>query len=318
MERYMNNPVVSIKDIPDIPPYLIDVTSVFNPGATGFNNKILLLLRVQNRARETFFITAKSENGLRFKVNDDFVKWNGLDKVKEEIFHLYDPRITKIDDAYYIMFAMDVTSGCYLGLGKTVDFETFDFLGIVSEDDTRNGVIFPEKIDGKYLRLDRPNKTQLTDGPLTGSSIWLSQSDDLLNWERTDLIAKGNPHYWDELIGSGPPPVKTEKGWLHIYHGIAMHYQPIYQAGVMLLDLENPAKVLARGRYNILEPREDYETVGQVPNVIFPTGMIIDKYDKNGFAMLDSKVNVYYGAADTSIGLATTTIQDLINACYAE
>lgn len=318
MVRYINNPIVSREDIPDIFPNLIDVTSVFNPGATIYDNKIILLLRVQNRARETFFITASSEDGFNFNINNDYVHWNNLDIVKEKIYHIYDPRITKIEDDYYIMFAMDLESGCFLGLGKTRDFSQFNFIKIVSEDDTRNGVLFPEKINGKYLRLDRPNKTQLTDGPLTGSSIWLSKSDDLINWERTDLIANGRDHYWDELIGSGPPPVKTKKGWLHIYHGIAMHYQPIYQAGVMLLDLDNPAKVIARGRYNILEPREIYETTGQVPNVIFPTGMIVDNFDCNGFAKADAKVKLYYGAADTSIGLATTTIQQLLDSCFWE
>lgn len=318
MERFINNPVVKIKNIPDIPPYLNDITSVFNPGAIKFNNQILLLLRIQNRGRETFFVKATSDDGLKFTVADNFVQWRGIEQIKEKIYHIYDPRITKIEDTFYIMFAMDIESGCYLGLGKTNDFEQYDFLGIVSEDDCRNGVLFPQKINGKYMRLDRPNKKQLTDGPLTGSSIWLSQSDDLLHWERTNLIANGRNHYWDELIGSGPPPVKTKKGWLHIYHGIAMHYQPIYQAGVMLLNLDNPAKVIARGRYNILEPRELYETVGQVPNVVFPTGIIVDKMDNNGFAQMDSQIKVYYGAADTSIGLATATVEQLIDYCYAE
>ena len=111
----------------------------------------------------------------------------------------------------------------------------------------------------------------------------------------------GRPHYWDELIGSGPPPVKTREGWLHIYHGIATHFASsnIYQAGVCLLDLDDPTRVLARGVNNILEPREMYELVGQVPNVVFPSGMIVEEYDDQGFAFPDSVVRVYYGAADT-------------------
>ena len=316
MERYLNNPVVKRIDIPEITPHLKNATSVFNPGAVKFRDKILLMLRVQNRARETYFVMAESEDGLQFNVEDKIVRWQGIEKVKETIFHIYDPRITKLDDIFYIMFAMDLDSGCYLGLGKTSNFKSFEFVGIVSNEDNRNGVLFQEKIGGKYLRLDRPNLVQLEDGPLTGSRIWLSQSEDLIEWEPVSQIIEGRNHYWDELIGAGPPPVKTTKGWLCVYHGIAMHYQPIYQAGVMLLDLQDPSKVIARGKYNILEPRELYETVGQVPNVVFPTGIIVDKIDSKGFALDESKISLYYGAADTSVGLATSTISELIELCF--
>lgn len=317
MERYVNNPIIVPQNIPDIIPDIVDATSVFNPGAIKFKDKIMLVLRVQNRARETFFIMAESDDGINFDIEDKCIKWQGLEKVKQKIYHIYDPRITRIDDEYFIMFAMDLESGCVLGLGETTDFNNFNFLGIVSENDNRNGVLFPEKINGKYLRLDRPNKNQLIDGPLTGSEIWLSESDNLLDWSPTRKIISGRDHYWDELIGAGPPPVKTKQGWLCIYHGIAMHYQPIYQAGVLLLDLEDPTKIISRGRFNIFEPRELYETVGQVPNVIFPTGIIIDEFDEDGFANSESKVSLYYGAADTVIGLATSTIQELIKHAFS-
>ena len=316
MKRNKNNPIITRFDIPEIKPDLIDVTSVFNPGAIKFNGKYLLMLRVQNRARETYFVMAESEDGVDFDVENKFIEWKGLEIVKERIFHIYDPRITQIDTNFYIMFAMDLESGCKLGLGKTVDFKNFEFLGIVSKEDNRNGVLFPEKINGKYLRLDRPNKVQLEDGTLTGSSIRLSESDDLLKWKPVKELFKGRKHYWDELIGAGPPPVKTRKGWLCVYHGVAMHYQPIYQAGVFLLELKNPTKVISRGRFNILEPREIYETVGQVPNVIFPTGIIVEDYDKDGFAKKGSEVKIFYGAADTVVGLAETTINELIERCF--
>ncbi len=316
MQRNKNNPIVTRFDIPNIKPDLVDVSSVFNPGAIKFNDKYLLMLRVQNRARETYFVMAESENGIEFKVENKYIEWKGLEKMQERIFHLYDPRITRIDTNYFIMFAMDLESGCKLGLGKTIDFKNFKFLGIVSEEDNRNGVLFPEKVNGKYLRLDRPNKVQLEDGPLTGSSIWLSESEDLLKWKPVKELIKGRNHYWDELIGAGPPPIKTRKGWLCVYHGIAMHYQPIYQAGVFLLDLENPTKVISRGRFNILEPREIYETVGQVPNVIFPTGIIVEEYDNEGFAKEESEVKIYYGAADTVVGLAESKIDKLLKKCF--
>ncbi|MDZ7401014.1 MAG: glycoside hydrolase family 130 protein [candidate division KSB1 bacterium] len=314
MERYQHNPILTRTDIPEIPPHLVDVSSVFNPGAVRFGDQFLLMLRVQNRGRETFLLTATSNDGVHFSISDQIVHFRGIEQIQEKIYHCYDPRITRIDDVYYIMFAMDMDDGCRLGLAQTMDFEQYDFLGIVSDDDNRNGVLFPEKINGKYLRLDRPNKVQLAGGPTSGSAICLSESNDLLHWRTVGIVATGRFHYWDELIGAGPPPIKTEQGWLQIYHGVATHFGSanIYQAGVMLLDLKDPLKVIARSRYNILEPREMYELVGQVPNVVFPSGAIVEKADANGFAELDSRVFIYYGAADTCVGLAVSTVAELI------
>lgn len=318
--RHTNNPIVTRKDIPDIPPKMVDVSSVFNPGAIKFKDTYILLLRVQNRGRETFIVKAASKDGVKFNVDNKIIDFKGIENVKEKIYHIYDARITKLDNKYYIMFAMDMDAGCALGLAVTNDFEDYKFLGIVSDGDIRNGVLFPEKVNGKYLRFDRPNKVKLDSGPTSGSTIFLSESDDLLNWKEVALVLSGRFHYWDENIGSGPPPVKTKEGWLHIYHGVAMHFGSanIYQAGVALHDLNDPAKVLFRGKYNILEPREIWELAGQVPNVCFPSGMIVEEYDEQGFAKLDSKVLIYYGAADTVVGLAHSTIAELIEAAKQE
>jgi beta-1,4-mannooligosaccharide/beta-1,4-mannosyl-N-acetylglucosamine phosphorylase len=258
----------------------------------------------------------ESENGIDFKVDKKIIEFKGIESIKEKIYHVYDARITKIDDEFFIMFALDMDSGCKLGLAKTNTFEEYEFLGIVSEGDIRNGVLFPEKVNGRYVRFDRPNKVRLESGPSSGNTIYLSESDDMLYWKPVKPVMSGRFHYWDENIGSGPPPVKTSEGWLHIYHGIATHFASsnIYQAGVSLHDLNDPSVVLFRGRYNILEPREIYELTGQVQNVVFPSGMIVEDIDKNGFASADSRVLVYYGAADTVVGLATSTIKGLIEA----
>ena len=318
MYRYSKNPIITRQDIPDVSPYLVDVTSVFNPGAIKFNDQYLLMLRVQNRGRETFTMVAYSEDGIHFKIEDKVINFKGLENIKEAIYHCYDPRITFLDGMYYIMFAMDMESGCHLGLAQTEDFQSFEFLGITSTDDNRNGVLFSEKINGKYMRLDRPNQIQLEGGPVSGNAICLSESEDLLQWRHAGIVISGRFHYWDERIGAGPPPIKTESGWLQIYHGIADHFgsSTIYQAGVMLLDLNNPLKVISRGKYNILEPRELYELTGQVPNVVFPSGAIVEKEDKQRFAKKASRVNIYYGAADTCIGLAFATIDELIGSTF--
>ncbi len=319
MKRSEFNPILTRRDIPAIPPHLVDVTSVFNPGAVRFGDAILLLLRVQNRGRETFFLTAASRDGVHFDVSDRVVHFEGIESVGRKIYHLYDARITRIGDEFFLLFAMDLDDGCHLGLGVTTNFEHFRFLGIVSDWDSRNGVLFPEKIGGKFLRLERPNRVRVQKSPATGDTIVLSESDDLLHWKIKAEVAGGRPHYWDELIGPGPPPIKTREGWLQIYHGIALHLANIYiyQAGVFLLDLKDPAKVLARSRYNILEPRELYELTGQVPNVVFPSGAVAEGVDAEGFAAPESPVLIYYGAADTTVGLVQTTVGELVERAFS-
>ena len=316
MKRHPGNPILTRADVPDVPPLLTDATSVFNPGAVRAGDRTVLMLRVQARSRETFLMVAESADGVRFAVRPGIVELRGIEKVRERIYHVYDPRITRLEGAYYVMFAMDTDRGCGLGLARTEDFRDFEFLGAVSNGDVRNGVLFPEKVGGAYLRLERPNRAKLEGGPTTGSEIWLAESDDLLRWRARGPVMGGRFHYWDEYIGSGPPPVKTRRGWLHVYHGVATHFGSanIYQAGAVLLDLDDPSRVLGRSRGNVLEPREPYELSGQVPNVVFPSGMVVEKTDAEGYALPSSPVRVYYGAADTAIGLAETTVAELLDA----
>ena len=316
MKRHPNNPILTRADVPNIDPELIDATSVFNPGAIKFNDKYILLLRTQARSRETYIVVAESDDGVKFDVRNEIVDFKGIEKVEGKVFHIYDPRISKIEDTYYVMFAMDMEDGCQLGIGSTKDFVDFEFMGIASNEDIRNGVLFPEKIDGKYYRMDRPNKSRHSSGPTSGTTIWLSESNDLINWEPVAPLISGRFHYWDEFIGSGPPPVKTRAGWLHVYHGVAGHFgsSNIYQGGAMLLDLNDPTKVLGRCRHNILEPREIWEMAGQVPNVCFPSGWVVESFDDEGYALPDSNVKIYYGAADTVVGLYEATIQELLDA----
>lgn len=316
MERHPENPILTRESVPEIPPLLTDVTSVFNPGAVRYGDRILLMLRVQARSRETFMVMAESPDGIRFEVASEAVNFKGLEKLEEKIYHVYDARITPLEGSFYIMFAMDMDGGCRLGLARTEDFRDFRFLGICSTDDVRNGVLFPEKANGLYLRLERPNQPRPEGGPPTGNEIWLAESADLLRWKRRGPVLAGRFHYWDEYIGSGPPPVKTRGGWLHIYHGVATHFGSanIYQAGVALLDLRDPSRVIGRSRGNILEPREPYEICGQVPNVVFPSGLVVEEFDREGFALPSSPVMLYYGAADTAVGLAVGTIGELLEA----
>ncbi len=318
MRRSPANPILTRTDIPPIPPDVIDVSSVFNPGAIRMGHHTLLLLRVQTRGRETVLIVATSTDGQRFQVQPRVIPIDGIEAIEQRLYHIYDPRLTRIDETVYVVFAADTDDGCRVGVARTDDFERVELVGFGGDEDTRNGVLFPERHHGCFLRLERPNRVTLDDGVTTGGEIVLAESEDLLHWRPLGPVMAGRPHYWDERIGSGPPPVKTREGWLHIYHGIATHFAAanIYQAGVVLLDRADPRRVLARSRNNILEPREPYELIGQVPNVVFPSGMIVEAYDEDGYAAPDSPVRVYYGAADTVVAMATTTVRDLVNACY--
>jgi len=320
LQRHPSNPVITRESIPDIAPHLIDVSSAFNPGAVHFKGKNYMMMRVQARSRETFFMLAESEDCVKWKTQERAIVFEGIPEFPKAS-HFYDPRLTVIDGRCYIMFAADLEDFCALGLAVTDDFETFTFLDYTkgSYADTRNGVLFPEKINGKYLRLERPNIAQQDGNPTSGDIITLSASDDLIRWDHSGNLISGRWRYWDERIGAGPPPIKTKQGWLVIYHGVATHFSSsnIYQAGAFLLDLDDPSKVIARTRHNILEPREIYETVGQVANVVFPSGAIVSDYDQDGFATDNATVYIYYGAADTSIGLATATIVELIESCLS-
>jgi beta-1,4-mannooligosaccharide/beta-1,4-mannosyl-N-acetylglucosamine phosphorylase len=324
--RVGDRPLLTREDIPDIPPEIVDVSSVFNPGAVRSDNGIFLLLRVQTRGRRTFCLPAFSDDGLQFQVAPRSTEFVGLPELR--VFHNYDARLTLLDQRLHVVTALDTDRGCrcalWLAKGDPAQgfagLERLEFVSLVGDQDTRNAVLFPEKIGGEYLMLHRPNQTSLEGGPASGSAIHLCASDNLHNWQDRGPVMSGNFHFWDELIGSGPPPIKTRHGWLHLYHGVATHFQAasVYQVGAVLLDLENPAKVLSRTRDNILEPRKTWELTGQVPNVVFPSGAITDRTDDEGFAPDDAVLRVYYGAADTVVGLAESTVGQIVGACRVD
>jgi predicted GH43/DUF377 family glycosyl hydrolase len=171
-------------------------------------------------------------------------------------------------------------------------------IGLISEPINKNAVLFPKKFNGKFVRLDRPMAT--------GIATWISYSHDLIHWGDSKVVFETRPGFWDsDRIGPGAPPIRTEKGWLLIYHGVKKTSAgPIYRLGVVLLDIKNPAKLIGRSAESILSPTEYYERVGEVPNVIFTCGAVLEK---------DGEVKIYYGAADTSICLAIAHVDDLLS-----
>ena len=320
--RKGTGPMLSRHDIPKMAPQIIDPSAVFNPGAVMIDGRTILLLRVQTRGRRTYTVPAVKLSGQPTTIGRTPVEfvglretWTPLGNPALKVFHVYDPRITELEGELIVTTAVDTHRGCRLAIwraagpreGVFAGLERLELIGFSGDHDTRNGVIFPEKIGGRYVMLERPNRPSEPGGPTTGDAIVLATSADLVHWSPESVVMAGRPHYWDELIGSGPPPILTEAGWLHIYHGVATHFQTanIYQAGAVILDKDDPAKVLARTDENILEPRETWELVGQVPNVVFPSGLVLD----------GDHLHLYYGAADTAVGHAVATLDRLLTAC---
>jgi len=307
-------PLLTPRDVPALRPDLRDVSAVFNPGAALWRGREVLLLRVQTRGRTTLLLPAERHPDGRLEILGPSIDVAGLERLDPRPAHVYDPRLTVLDDVLHATLAADFAETCRLVTARTDDFVRWELVGIDAEGDRRNGVLFPERVGGQFARLQRPNETRPDAGPRTGDRITLAVSDDLVTWRETGEVFRGRPQFWDELVGPGPPPVKTLDGWLLVYHGVATHFgsASVYQAGAALLDLADPSRVLSRGAFNILEPRRSWELTGQVPNVVFPSGLVVERFDAKGFAEPQSPVRIYYGAADTVVGLAVTTVAELI------
>ena len=298
LHRWKRNPIITLEDVP------YRCNTIFNGSPVKVGNEYLLLLRIEGLQGYSFFSLARCQDGLHFQVDKQpcmlpakegpFTVWeeNGIE----------DPRITFIECQFYIMYTAVGRYGHRIALSRTEDFETFERIALVSGPGNKDGVLFPEKIHGMYARLDRPIGNNV-------GCIWISYSPDLINWGRSELVICPRARYWDSYrIGASVPRIRTDRGWLELYHGLKMTASgPIYRLGTVMLDLENPARVLGRCLEPVLSPREDYERVGDVGNVVFGSGAIVEP---NG------EVKVYYGAADTSICVALGTIDELIESCF--
>jgi predicted GH43/DUF377 family glycosyl hydrolase len=333
LRRHPNGPIITRRDLPPMPG-LIDSSAVFNPGAIRIDGVTYLLLRVQSRGRSTFLVPARGRTDRSFTCAGAVTELVGVDRLREpgqdrdlEVFHVYDPRLTVCDGQLMVVTAVDTDRGCRLVVWRATGDPAAGFAGldrleplaVTGCTDTRNGVLFPHRIGGRWLMLERPNNPQGPGVPPSGSTITLSSSKDFVSWKAEGTVLEGRFRFWDELLGAGPPPLLTEAGWLLLYHGVATHFQSvnIYQVGVALLDRDDPRRVLARAHDNIFEPRALYELTGQVPNVVFPSGLTVDQAGPDGCAPSDARVCVYYGAADTAVCVAMTTVAALLDACRA-
>ncbi len=299
--KYEGNPVVSPADLP------ADIMYVLNPGAIKHNGEYIMMMDAATLSTPIIFWIARSSDGKNFAPDPAPIQWPRWSDGEVEDC-VYDPRITKIGDEYILMYASHVPGrSVRTGVVRTKDFITFER---VEQEETglqnRNSALFPEKIQGRYVRLDRP----MLSGAHDPSEMFISYSDDMKHWGDSKALFAPREGHWDShKIGAGGVPIKTEQGWLCIYHGVDRTCNGfIYRLGVALLDLQDPSKVIARGVNPVLWPEHDYEANGRVPNVVFAANALLDEDGKT--------VRVYYGAADTCIGLATAQLDDLIEACY--
>jgi len=299
LHRYEGNPILSLKDIP------YRCNTVFNGTPVKVGDEYLLLIRIEGQQGYSFFSLARSRDGLNFQVDESPCMLPAREPPWDvwEDHGIEDPRMTLIDGTYYILYTAVGRYGHCIALATTRDFQSYERRGVISEPGNKDGVLFPEKIGGLYARLDRPI------GGGVGS-IWVSYSPDLIHWGRSALAFAPRPRYWDShRIGASAPPVAVRDGWLEVYHGVKMTSAgPIYRVGAVILDKTDPARVLGRCLPPLLSPREGYERVGDVGNVVFASGMIVED---------DRSLKIYYGAADTSICVATGHLDDIIASCYA-
>jgi predicted GH43/DUF377 family glycosyl hydrolase len=294
LHRWEGNPIITREDIP------FRCNSVFNGSPIKIKDEYFLLLRVEGQHGYSFFALARSSDGYHFDIDEKPVMLPEKEGpfARFESGGLEDPRITQIDGVYYILYTSASNYGARISIAKTGEFAKYERMGFISEPGNKDGVLFPEKINGKYARLDRPLCLDI-------GSIWLSYSDDLIHWGHHQHVLSPRPGYWDaDRIGASIPPIKTNKGWLEIYHGFKMTSSgPIYRMGTVLLDLKDPSKVIAQRKEAILSPRMDYERTGDVNNVVFACGAIQEN---------DGHLKIYYGGADTCLCVASTDFDILL------
>jgi predicted GH43/DUF377 family glycosyl hydrolase len=315
-----------------------DSVSVFNPGAIMHDGRVWMLYRAVSdiKAYISRFGLAVSDDGFHFeRVVEAPVHAPCRDY---EIGGVEDARITRDGDSFLITYAavsvipgpaydqvnwferarrdpyierpgMPPMGPSYTGLLRSRDLRSFSVEGLLTplSIDDRDGILFPEKINGQYVMLHRPSHWIGHDYGTEQPAMWLAYSDDLIRWDygTRDQYLLMKPQAgiaWEEQkIGGGPPPVKTKVGWLCIYHGVDNKH--VYRVGAALLDLQEPRKVIGRTRHFLMEPEMEWEKVGVIPNVCFPTAAII-----RGNELL-----VYYGAADRVVGLAIADVDALLS-----
>jgi beta-1,2-mannobiose phosphorylase / 1,2-beta-oligomannan phosphorylase len=241
---------------------------------------------------------ASSQDGIHFQAEETPTL---LGDGELESFGIEDCRVTEIEGIYYLTYTAVSDNGYGVGLMSTKDWKHFTRHGMMLAPNNKDCALFPEQVGDKYFAIHRPTLP----GGLGGNYIWTSTSPDLLHWGHHKCIAKTRPGMWDSVrIGAGAAPTRTSRGWLEIYHGA--NEQNRYCLGALLLDLNDPTKVIARSQEPIMEPLAEYETKGFFSSVVFTNGVV-----ENG-----DQLTVYYGAADLVVCGATFSVNEILNTLH--
>ncbi|MBO1005146.1 BtaManbiosPhlase [Pseudogracilibacillus auburnensis] len=237
---------------------------------------------------------ARSKDGRNFTIDDGAFVYPSNE---HETFGIEDPRITQIGDTYYIYFSAVSPVGVGESMVSTKDFNTYEHHGMIFSPENKDVLIFPEKINGKYYALHRP-VPKATGSP----EMWIAESDNLLYWGNHRHLIGLREGMWDDgRIGGGAVPIKTEKGWLELYHGASKDNR--YCMGAVLLDLDDPSKVIARSETPLVVPEADYEVEGFFSKVVFSCGAIVE----------GDTIKMYYGVADTSMACAELSLSEVLD-----
>lgn len=297
--RHPQNPILTDAQWP------YPAHTVFNAAATRLQDgTTLLLCRVEDRTGLSHLCAARSQNGVDgWQIDSRPTLTADPDNYPEELWGIEDPRITYVPELgrYIVTYTAYGRGGPGVSLAITEDFRSFERLGMVMPPEDKDAALFPRRIGGQWALIHRPVLRH-------GAHIWISYSPDLRLWSRREMMLEArHGGWWDaSKIGLSPPPIETPEGWLVIYHGVRVPCSGcIYRLGLALFDLERPELCLSRGNQWVFGPEAPYELVGDVPNVVFPCGYTIGPDGDT--------INLYYGAADTCMALATGSIRTLLD-----
>lgn len=293
--RYSENPVIGRNPVEG-------VARIFNSAVVPYEGKFIGVFRGEQRDGIPFIYLGRSEDGIHWNFDKDKIIF--VDEEGNEFMpsYAYDPRLVKVEDTYYVIWCQDFY-GASIGMAKTKDFKTFVRIENPFLPFNRNAVLFPRKVDGKFLLLSRPSDS----GHTPFGDIFLSESKDLEYWgHHRHVMGRSHNNWWENLkIGGGAAPIELEDGWLLFYHGVTGTCNGyVYSIGGAILDKENPSIVKYRCKEFLITPEKDYEERGFVPNVCFPCATINDS--------ATGKIAIYYGAADSYVGLAFTTVDEIV------
>jgi beta-1,4-mannooligosaccharide/beta-1,4-mannosyl-N-acetylglucosamine phosphorylase len=275
--------------------------SIFNSAVVPFREAFAGVFRCDSTTRDMQIHSGTSSDGIHWTIEPKRIEFECEDVEVGRFVYAYDPRVCWLEDRYYVTWCNGY-HGPTIGLGFTYDFRTFHQMENALLPYNRNGVLFPRRVSRKYALLSRPSDT----GHTAFGDIFYSESPDLIHWGRHRHVMAPAGGWQSTKVGAGPTPIETSEGWLLIYHGVLTSCNGfVYSFGAALLDLDEPWRVIYRTRPYLLNPRETYECVGDVPNVTFPCAALIDPPT--------GRLAIYYGGADTVTCLAFAYAGEVID-----